>query len=102
MELPITVAVRYALEATASLEKFGRLGYSAAEALLGRANSIAARERVVRVDHHQLALQGAATAIRDAARDMPDRDRRSLLESGASALEALSRVDALSAVRIRS
>ena len=100
--IEISVAVRYALEASASLDKFGRLGYSAAEALLGQANSIAARERVLRVDRQQLGLEAIASAIRAAAEDVPNCDRRKLLESGANALDALSRIDALSAVRLRS
>jgi hypothetical protein len=100
-KLTIDRAAQLASEATASLVAFGRLGYSAAESLLGRAGRVSTDTRVLRAGCHQLALRAMSTAIRDAARDEVNRDRKSLLNSGASALEVLSRDQTLTASSAR-
>src|SRR4051812_33896045 len=98
VQLSMTEAVRVAAEATASLTRVGRVGYTAAESLQEqRSGSISIRERATHVERHQLALRAMSTAVRDAAGSESNADRKRILFSTASALDALSGVSALCA-----
>ena len=93
--MEVSEGATLAIEASASLRTFSRIGHNSIECLDGRARDLSPRDRCEVIAYAQLGLSSMSQAISRAAKTEPDDDWRKLLRVSAEVIDALHDMDEL-------